>query len=89
MNLQDHLRIKPVLERANCMLATLYANNKIPSDIHVCFTVNTYSTEGFTNIPYLTFSHNSKKSFSEIYNILNKYLPQDIMEKVKLPQNKI
>jgi len=89
MNLQDHLRIKPLLERANYMLATLYANNKIPSDISVCFTVNTYINERFTNIPYLTFSHNSKKSFSEIFTILNKYMPQEIMEKVKLPQNKI
>ena len=89
MNLQDHLRIKPLLERANYMLATLYANNKIPSDISVCFTVNTYINEGFTNIPYLTFSHNSKRSFSDIFTILNKYMPPEIMEKVKLPQNKI
>lgn len=89
MNLQDHLRIRPLLERANYMLATLYANNKIPGDIRVCFIVNTYINEGFKNIPYLTFSHNSKKSFSEIFTILNKYLPPDIMEKVKLPQNKI
>ena len=89
MNIQDHLRIRPVLERANSMLATLYANNKIPSDIRVCFTVNTYINNGFRNIPYLTFSHNSEKSFSDVFTILNKYLPQDIMEKVKLPQNKI
>ena len=89
MNLQDHLRIKPILERANYMLATLYANNKIPSDIRVCFTINTYLNEWFQNIPYLTFSHNSNKSFSYIFTIINKYLPQDIMEQVKLPQNKI
>ena len=89
MNIQDHLRIKPVLERANYMLATLYENNKIPSDIRVCFTVNTYINEGFRNIPYLTFSHNSEKSFSDVFTILNKYLPKDIMDKVKLPQNKI
>ena len=89
MNIQDHLRIKPILERANYMLATLYANNKIPSDIRVCFTVNTYINDGFQNIPYLTFSHNSKRSFSEIHSILNKYIPPEIMEKVKLPQNKI
>ena len=81
--------IEEMLEQANNMLATLYANNKIPSDICVCFTVNTYMNEGFINIPYLTFSHNSKRSFSDIFTILNKYMPPEIMEKVKLPQNKI
>ena len=89
MNIQDHLKISPVLEKANYVLATLYANNKIPNDICICFTVNTYINEGFQNKPYLTFSHNSQKSFSEIFTILNKYLPYEIMEKVKLPQNKI
>lgn len=89
MNLQDHLRIKPLLEKANCLLATLYENNKIPQDICLCFTVNTYTNENYINVPYLTFSHNSKKSFSEIFTILNKYFPQEIMENVKLPQNKI
>ena len=89
MNIQDHLKISSVLEKANYMLAILYANNKIPNDICICFTVNTYINEGFQNKPYLTFSHNSQKSFSEIFTILNKYLPYEIMEKVKLPQNKI
>ena len=89
MNIQDHLKIKPVLERANYLLATLYENNKIPSDIRLCFVVNTYINENYRNVPYLTFSHNSKKSFSDIFTILNKYMPIEIMEKVKLPQNKI
>ena len=89
MNIQDHLKIKPVLERANYLLATLYENNKIPRDIRLCFIVNTYIDDRFINIPYLTFSHNSEKSFSEIFTILNKYMPYEIMEKVKLPQNKI
>jgi len=89
MNIQDHLKIKPVLERANYLLATLYENNKIPGDIRLCFVVNTYINEYYRNVPYLTFSHNSKKSFSDIFTILNKYMPIEIMEKVKLPQNKI
>ena len=88
MNLQDHLRFKPIVERANCRLATLYERNIIPDDLCVCFTVNTY-IDGFTNVPYLTFSHNSKKSLAEIFTILNKYIPYEIMKNVKLPQNKI
>jgi hypothetical protein len=89
MNIQDHLKISSVLEKANYMLAILYANNKIPTDLCVCFTVNTYINQRFQNIPYLTFSHNSQKSFSDIFAILNKYIPSEIMKKVKLPQNKI
>jgi len=88
MNINDHLRIKPMLERANYLLATLYENNKIPDDICLCFVINTYIV-GITNVPYLTFSHNSQKSFEEIFTILNKYMPPEIMKNVKLPQNKI
>ena len=98
MELQEHLKIAPLLEIANNELAILYANDLLPGDISICFTVNTMNqrrnvTNGlFKNKlmktkPYLTFSHNSMKSSSDIYKILNTFLSSDIMKNVKLPDN--
>ncbi len=89
MNLNQVKCMKPLLTTANNYLAILYERKIIPDDLCICFITDTVSNNNsFKLIPYLTFSHNSKYTFSEILVFLNKYMPIDIMKKVELPHKK-
>ncbi len=87
MDLQEVKHIQRLVEKANNRVAILYANKIIPHDLCICFITDTVQNYKLT--PYLTFSHNSKSSFSEIYTFLSPYMSYDIMRNIKLPQNNI
>lgn len=87
MNLNQVKCMKPLLTTANNYLAILYERKIIPDDLCICFITDTVQNYKLT--PYLTFSHNSKSSFSEIYTFLSPYMSYDIMRNIKLPQNNI
>jgi hypothetical protein len=89
MNLNELNSHRPLLQEANDKLAVLYSKNILSDDFSICFitdSLDIVSNKGMPGLkPYLTFSHDSNLSRTEVFEILNLYIPDDIMKNVRIP----
>ena len=86
MDIQQVIEANKLVSDANMKLSGLIMKGIFKSDDDIIFYIDTFR-RNYRIIPYLTFRHNEKDKWNKIYKKIVLYFPENISNKIYLPNN--